>query len=289
MISSDRMQAEHFDLAIQMQGGGFNSNRFIRRLAPRLAVGPREPGAIKLDRWIPYEYHQNEFIRQLDIAGLVGAKTADIYPRLKLLPSDVQSAAPFLEKIDRPYIVLHSGARDVRRCWPPQYFAQLGDMLKHHLGFEVVLTGTKEISDDSAHLIEQMMTSHPMNLSGRLSLSALTALLANAALVVSNDTGPMHLALALGTKTVGLFWVEYVIKSMPLRRDIFYPLIDWNRNCPLCGMYMDPFEVTSCDPRPCMHETSFLEHISPQEVFEAVEKMLARGQDLPEQAPEQRS
>ncbi len=271
----EKMQAESFDIAIQMQGGGFNSNRFIRYLKPRLSVGSREPGAPDLDRWQPHHFHQNEIIRQLDLVSLVGAKTPHFNPRLSVLDSDRAAVAPFLKKIDRPFVVLHSGARDIRRCWPPEKFAALGDCIKQKLGLEVVLTGTNEVYDDTANVIEDLMESRPINLSGQLSLSGLTGLLASAELVVSNDTGPMHLALAVGTKTIGLFWSEYIIKSLPLTRTNFHPLIAWDKHCPLCGTFLTHFEVVSCDPRPCMHEISFIENIQVNEVYHTAEGMLS--------------
>jgi hypothetical protein len=72
---------------------------------------------------------------------------------------------------------------------------------------------------------------------------------------------------------MGLFWVEYIIKSMPLQRDIFQPLIAWERHCPLCGKFMDYYEVTSCDPRECMHEVSFLDSIQVEDVFAKAAEM----------------
>lgn len=61
------------------------------------------------------------------------------------------------------------------------------------------------------------MQGRETNLSGKLSLPGLVGLLSQADLMISNDTGPMHLALAVGTHSIGLFWEEYLIKSLPLR------------------------------------------------------------------------
>jgi ADP-heptose:LPS heptosyltransferase len=269
-----KMQQERYDLAFQLQGGGLNSNPFICRINAKVSIGSREKGAIALDRWVPYEYHQHEVVRQLDIVRLAGAKTSDLHPRLKVLESDLEAAAPFLQKINCPYIVFHTGARDIRRRWSSKNFALVADHLKQKLGVEIVLTGTEDVDGQKAAAVEMEMKETIFNFNGQLTLPALVGLLANAQLIISNDTGPMHLALALGTKTVGLFWEEYVIKSLPLTRTNFSPLIAWNRRCSMCGMFLDSQEVVRADPRVCMHEVSFIDSIPPEDVIRTAEIML---------------
>lgn len=268
-----RMQAEKFDLAISLQGGGKNSNPFLRRLHPRVAVGSREEGAIAPDRWLPHDYYQHDVIRNLDLVGLVGAVPIGWTPRLPVLPFDLEAAAPFLQNICRPFVVVHSGARDIRRCWPEEQFARLADTLKCQYHMEVVLTGTA-VDAERAVLVEQAMKETPVNLSGQLSLPALTGLLANADLIISNDTGVLHLGLAVGCRAVGLFWGEYASKSMPLSRGRFQPVIAWERRCPICGMFLDQHEVVESGPRPCMHQVSFLSEITQVQVLHAVDQVL---------------
>src|ERR671933_1105312 len=67
------MAREGFDLALQLHGGGGNSNPFVQRLQARLTAGSRAPDAPPLDRWIPYRYWQAGMARLLEVAGLVGA------------------------------------------------------------------------------------------------------------------------------------------------------------------------------------------------------------------------
>src|ERR687894_231921 len=68
-----RMQKERFDLALQMHGGGGYSNPFVRRFEARVTAGAQAPGAPPLNRCVPYVYHQSEYLRHLEVAGLVGA------------------------------------------------------------------------------------------------------------------------------------------------------------------------------------------------------------------------
>lgn len=268
-----QMRAEHFDLAISMQGGGKNSNPFIRRMVPRVSIGSREEGAIPLDRWTPHDYYQNDVIRNLDLASLAGASSTDWNPHLPVLPSDIEAAQPFLEEISRPFVVIHAGARDIRRCWPPNQFAALADACKRDLDLEVVLTGSA-VDAKTAFLVENAMQESPINLSHKLTLPALVGMLSKAQLIISNDTGVLHLGLATGARAVGLYWGEYISKSMPLSRHCFYPVIAWERRCPLCGMFLDREEVVRADPRPCMHQVSFISSITPEQVLSAAKRLM---------------
>jgi ADP-heptose:LPS heptosyltransferase len=278
-----RMKAEEFDIAISLQGGGLNANPFIRRLGARLSIGAREPGAIAPDRWIPYDYYQNETFRNLELAVLAGGMQQGLLPRLPVLPDDNTKARPFIEAIGGQYAVVHAGARDIRRCWPEEKFAELADRIKTELKLEVVLTGS-EVDGDRIHRVAAQMKHAPVNLAGKLNMAALVGILAGADCIVSNDTGVLHLGLAVGTRAVGLFWGEYVSKSLPLTRNNFYPVISWERNCPLCGLYLEMEEVVRTGQRPCLHEVSFLNRISVDAVMDAIEKV--RQRHLPADAEE---
>lgn len=263
-----QMQAEQIDIAISMQGGGVNGIPFIKRMNPRITIGTREAIAIAPDRWIVHDFYQNEVIRGLELARLAGGVPVDWLPRLPVLACDREAAAPHLEEVKRPYVVLHAGARDVRRCWAPEKFAALGDAISRQLGMGVVLTGTS-VDAKAALQVQQHMQEPAHNLSNQLSLSALVGVLKKAALVVSNDTGVLHVALAVGTKSVGLYWSEYISKSMPLSRERFFPLIAWNHRCPVCGVMLDHEEVVRADLRECMHIVSFLDKITLEQVLDA--------------------
>ena len=82
----------------------------------------------------------------------------------------------------------------------PEYFAALGDVFASR-GFDVVLTGVPAERDCCAR-VESLMRAPSVNLCGKTDLGALGALIGNAALLVSNDTGVVHLAVALRTPSV---------------------------------------------------------------------------------------
>jgi len=110
-----------------------------------------------------------------------------------------------------PYAVIIPGSAQVSKCWPADRFAALADRLATEHRLLVVATGSKSES----LMIEQIqsLAKHPIaNLAGRTSLPELVEVLRGARLVVSNDTGPGHIAAALGRPLVMMFsW------SNPLR------------------------------------------------------------------------
>jgi lipopolysaccharide heptosyltransferase II len=101
--------------------------------------------------------------------------------------------------------IVHPGtsANVVLRRWPETHFARVADFLVEQ-GFRVVLTGIPA-EREIVERVEQAMHERAFNAVGRLSLGELLALLARASLVISNDTGPIHLAAAQGAPVIGLY------------------------------------------------------------------------------------
>ncbi|MCT9933469.1 glycosyltransferase family 9 protein [Planotetraspora sp. A-T 1434] len=226
----DDLRARRFDVAVQMHGGGRNSNPFIRRLGAALTAGLCTPDAERLDRWVPYIHYQHETLRYLEVAGLLGAGTCDVEPRVAVIREDWAELNQTLGRLPRGLVAIHPGAGDPRRRWPPERFAEVAD----RLGRPVVVTGTEAERD----VVEQTLAAmkRPARaVIDELSLGGLTALYAACDLLVSNDTGPRHLAAATGTPTVGVYWCGNLINWGPLSRRLHRPLISWTTRCPTCG------------------------------------------------------
>lgn len=259
------MQAERFDIAFQMHGGGQQSNPFVQRLGARLSVGLKTPDAAPLDRWIPYLYYQREILRYLEVVSLVGARPTRLDPHLTVMDRDLQAARHIVPDTDRPLVVLHPGASDLRRRWPAASFAQVGDRLAE-TGARVVVTGVEKEADVCAAVVEGMRA-EVVNTCGQLSLSGLTGLLARASVVIANDTGPRHLAEAVGTATVGIYWCGNVINAGPATSARHRTAIAWRLTCPVCG-----FDNTFGR---CEHNDSFVADITSSEVMELAFDLLA--------------
>jgi ADP-heptose:LPS heptosyltransferase len=264
-----RMQAERFDLALQLHGGGASSNPFTRRLGARVTAGLQDRGAPPLDRNVPYIYFQREQLRYLEVAGTVGAPPVPIEPRLIVTDADRAEAMEVLPPTERPLAVLHPGVGAIDRRWPEEKFAAVADAL-HQAGAEIAVTGTEE-EREIVDAVARRACGPVHALAGQLTLSGLTGLLERAAVVVANDTGPHHLAAAVGTATVGIYWCFNIINADPTSRTIHRPIVSWQLECPLCGRS----QVTD----PCTHKVSYVADVSVELVVEHALDLLRLARD----------
>jgi len=150
---------------------------------------------------------RHEVQRQLDLVSSVGASTQD--PRLALSIPDESTA--FVETLlgdllepDRPWVVVHPGATAASRRYPPEQFATVARSLVRDLGWQVCFTGT-EPERELIAAIQMSMMAPSHSLAGDLSLGDFAALLSRAPLLISNNTGAVHVAAAVGTPVVDLY------------------------------------------------------------------------------------
>jgi ADP-heptose:LPS heptosyltransferase len=251
------MRKEEFDLAVQIFGGGHYSNPFIKQFWAGLTIGMKAADATPVDRWVWYGQLQNRRLQMLEVAALVGANTWSMGRELHVTERDRQEASGLLPADSpKPLIIVQPGATDRRRHWPAERFAAVADRLASE-GAMIAVNGTEQEAPTVRAVIERMR--HPaIDLSGKLSLSALCGLLERATLLISNDTGPLHLALAIGTPSVGIYWLTNLFESGPLRQDIHRPALSVRMHCPVCGAEN---LKTRCD-----HDVSFVNDVPLEEV-----------------------
>ena len=254
-----RMRAERFDLAVQLQGGGRHSNPFVGRLGARVTAGSQAPDAPPLDRTVPYTGHQHEIHRFLEVVGLVGAVPVTLEPRLPVTAADRAQAAAVLAGDDRPLVVLHPGANDPRRCWPVERLAVVASELARK-GARLAVIGTAA----EQPLVNRLLAGldgHAADLTGRLGLGGLAGLLERAILLVGNDSGPRHLAAAVGTATVAVHWGVHLGSYGPLYRARHRAPTAWRLHCPVCGANGLQHDCRSS------HHASFVADVTTDEVL----------------------
>jgi ADP-heptose:LPS heptosyltransferase len=267
-----QMQYEQFDIAFQLHGGGRNSNPFLLRLGAKLTVGLKTPDAAPLDINIPYVYYFNETMRYMEVVGKVGAKTLQIQPKIEVIIQDITEAKGIIDNPQqKPIAVIHPGASDVRRRWPGKNFAKIADYLIE-LGYHVCVTGLaweREIIDAVIDNISNK--SAVQDLSDKLSLGGTTGLLSFSDIIISNDTGPLHVARALQKPTIGIFWCANIINAAPLTISKNRNLLSWTMNCPLCGLSTFEFNERKTE---CRHDTSLVAEVTIEDVQEAIHEVL---------------
>lgn len=281
-----RMRSRNFDLAVQVHGGGRYSNPFLLRLGARHSVGTRTPDAARLERTVPYLYYQHEPMRALEVAGFAGAAPVELEARMQTLPEYRQRLTARLERLqsspERGRVVIHPGATDPRRRWPAERFGAVARMAADD-GFRVLVIGDHSEKELAEAVVEHAVgrgtadtstQARPQveSLAGQLGLGELAALLADCSVVVANDSGPRHLAQALGAPTVGVFWTGNAINAGPLGRSLHRIHLGWTTRCGVCGVDMTQVGWTA--PR-CPHDESTVEAVAPEAVYEDVLQLTA--------------
>ncbi len=278
-----QMRRRRFDLALQLHGGGRYSNPLVRALGARVTAGFCAPGASALDRNFPYltpdiDLHPRALLL-LECVALVGARASAIEPRLSLRARDheaLAAALPAVPDMTQPLVVLQPGATDPRRRWRANGFAAVGDALAAQ-GALVAINGDPSEAE-LVHRVAAAMRHRPLALPGTLSLGALCALLARAHLVVSNDTGPAHLARALDVPTVTLYWIGNLPSYGPLSARWHRVAVSYGVDCPVCGARV----INALDGH-CGHGASLLDEIAADAVvglaLQAYRASLERNND----------
>jgi ADP-heptose:LPS heptosyltransferase len=266
-----RMAAEKFDLACQLHGGGRYSNPFLAGLGARHTVGTRTPDAAPLERNLPYIYYQHEVIRWLETVSLAGAHSAGTEPRLSVSPHERLRGMELAGSAGKGLAVIHPGASDPRRRWPTERFAWLADRLAAD-GLRVVIVGDGADASLADRIAADATHDDVVSLAGRMSLAELVGVLSVADVFVGNDSGPRHMAQAVGAPTVGVFWFGNIINAGPLTRQRHRVQLAWTTHCPICGR--DVTQVGWTAER-CEHDVSHVDGVSAEAVYADVRDLIA--------------
>jgi ADP-heptose:LPS heptosyltransferase/GT2 family glycosyltransferase len=182
-------------------------------------------------------------------------------PSLHDLPTEVQPL------FDRPVVVVHAGAGNITKQWPLEHFSSLIDLLIERDGVNVILIG----GPDEVELVDRLLGTvlyrdAIVSVAGKTSLSGLATLMRACALYIGNDSGPKHIAAALGVPTVGIHsgvvdateWAPMGRRAVALRR---------NMSCAPCYLQ----HATDC-PR----NLACLRFLEPALVHQTAQMLLAR-------------
>ncbi len=208
------------------------------------------------------ERHQiDEYLALLEAAGVsVSCRT----PRISVSPEADTFAEEVFHKAgigpDEPVVGIQPGAKfGATKLWPAGRFAAVGDRLAESEGARVLLLGSRDEAPLTAQ-ISSLMKADSADLAGQDNLSLLPGLLRRLTVLLTGDTGPMHIAAAVGTPVVALFGPTDPRHTGPvgenhrvLRRDLF---------------------CSPCFLKKCPYGHECMEEMAVDEVFEAVRERL---------------
>ncbi|PIS00334.1 MAG: hypothetical protein COT84_07825 [Chlamydiae bacterium CG10_big_fil_rev_8_21_14_0_10_35_9] len=158
---------------------------------------------------------------------------------------------------DKLKVAIHPGAKDGYKCWPSSNFIKLIHLLHNDFSIDLYLTG----SPHEKSTLHKIASEAPfVQIVQNLDMRKFAGLLSQMDLVISNDTGPMHLAEALNIKTIGIFSPTNPNLCGPLSKDshVFYK----KKTCSFCM-------ARKCKEPFCLYQ------IGPEEVFEKCKFLLA--------------
>jgi ADP-heptose:LPS heptosyltransferase len=181
-----------------------------------IIAGP-DGGPIVQNPWLSYftDLHRHRRFNRfnlVDLYAMGGSSHGGFSPLSIAIPADGRAWADlFLQsqgRTVRQWIAIQAGASDVMKAWRPEYFGQTMARLSRHSDVGFVMIGTAAEAD----AIQLAMTTYrdsggvaPMlDASGRTTLNQLVGLLSRCQLLLTNDTGPMHLAVGVGTPVIDL-------------------------------------------------------------------------------------
>lgn len=228
---------------------------------PRCAAYCRENPYRLITTWLlerePQDGIRHEVTRQCDLATALGAPRGDDRLTLALRPEAVQWAARW-RRPGRPLVVLHPGASAPSRRYPESSYAQVIQLLERELDASCIVTGSFGERDLLWQVKAGARSDCPVL--SDLSLERLAALLKSADMVVTNNTGPAHIAAAVGAPVVVLYALTnpqhapWRARSRVLSADV---------PCRHCYKSQCPTGHHRC-----------LRDISPRQVVDAVTKLL---------------
>jgi heptosyltransferase I len=264
------LRAERFDLAIDLQG------LFRSGILARLSGAPMRIGFANGREGSPWFYtHRVPVLnpdihavdRYLSVVAALGASLPE-KPRFgfTLMEEDIAAVRDLCQRrgfsVDQPWVAMNLGARWPTKRWPLTSFAAVVDQLHDAHRDPVVMIGS---SDERPYTNElRILTKRPfIDLTGEIPLRCLPAFLSTATAMITNDSGPMHIAAALGVPVVAMFGPTSAIRTGPYGA---------GHHILLSGVSCSP-----CFSRLCRHnpEMECLHLITPTQVIDAARPLLA--------------
>lgn len=205
-----RLRTYDFDTALILHPT--NRSHWIARLAGiPVRIGYDRKAAWLLTHRVPHrkqEGAQHEAAYTLEPLALFGITPPPPQPVIPVREEAVARVTQLLTQAgvapEAALVAVHPSASCVSKRWMPERFAQVADRLITERGVAVCVVAGREDASVARQMV-QAMRQPAVNFAGGLSIGELAALLARCRLLLSNDSGPVHIAAAVGTPVVDIF------------------------------------------------------------------------------------
>ncbi len=259
--------------ALRFDAGLLLTNSFGTAFLFRLAGIPERWGYVRdgrsllLTRRVPVKetiepLHQREYY--LDLLRGLGFAVSFAGSGLSVTPEEKAAAECRLDEAGRdrarPLVILNPGAAyGPAKRWPAERFAALGRLFQSRAGADILIVGSAGEKDIAA-AVASGLERPALNFAGRTSLRELVALIGQGRLFVTNDTGPMHIADALGTPILAIFGPTEPLATGPVRAR--------------AAVLKTEVPCWPCLYRKCPYDHRCMTGIGPEEAFEAGRRLL---------------
>jgi heptosyltransferase-2 len=257
------LRRERFDLAVLLQNAVEAAVIAVLAGIPRRAGYRTDGRRLLLTHGVTVGeaekrlHHTDYYLHILEAVGIGGGKGA---LRLQCTAEELDWARKTLG--DGEFVAVNPGAAyGSAKRWIPERFAEVGDCLAKEYGIRVVLTGGPgevEIGRD----IEAAMSSRPLNLVGRTGVRQMMAVLSLCRLMVTNDSGPMHVAAAFGIPIAAIFGPTDHTTTSPLAEN--------------CRIIRKEIDCAPCLLRQCPTDHRCMEAVSVRDVLAGARQLLGR-------------
>jgi heptosyltransferase-2 len=268
----DELRRERFGAAILLQRA-FQAAWMAWRARIPVRIGYRTDGrgslltdAVRLPPPGYVSHESSGYLELLFRAGLLRDRPAPVRAaRLPVAKTERRWAVEALKALGlsgpRHFVGLNPGASfGPAKRWPVEHYAQLGDRLVGALGADVLVFGSKA-ERPLAEAVARAMQHTPVVLAGTTTLRQWMALTERCRLVVANDSGPMHVAAAVGAPVIAVFGST--------NEEATGPLGPWAR------VVKHPVECSPCGLRQCPIDFRCMTEISVDEVHRAALELVA--------------
>ena len=232
----------------------------------------REGALVVRHPWLNYFFYVSQkrlyntfnLVDMYNLTGEIELAERSLHYRVPAEVSDFPDE--LLEGYSGGFIGFQLGTATGDRRWEPEYFGELANIIRRRLGWNIIIFGRRN-ERELLDRMREVYSGHLIDAIGKTSMQQLGALIQRCELLVTNDTGTMHLAAAVGTGIVAIFLGEaHAGDTGPYTEKAL--ILEANISCAPCSYY------TTCMDHIC-HQ-----YITPEDVFWAVENFdeLTKGE-----------